>query len=57
MLTGNNEYALLPDQMKLDKMTLQQVAARATAAWRSLPEGNESTSSSFSNIKQKPEEP
>ena len=56
MLIGNNEYALLPGQMKLDKMTLQQVAARATAAWRSLPEGNESTFS-FSNIKQKPEEP
>ena len=55
MLTGNNEYALLPDQMKLDKMTLQQVAVCATAAWQSLPEGNESTSSS--NIKQKPEEP
>ena len=57
MLVGDNEYALLPEQMKLDKMTLQQVAACATAAWRSLPEGNESTSFSFSNIKQKPEEP
>lgn len=39
--------------MKLDKMTLQQVAACATAAWQSLPEGNDSTTS-FSNIKQKP---
>ena len=43
--------------MKLDKMTLQQVATCATVAWRSLLEGNESTASSFSNIKQKPEEP
>ena len=42
--------------MKLDKFTPQQVTACAIAAWWSLPEGEESTSS-LSNIKQKPEEP
>ena len=55
MLTGTGDYAILRDQMKLDKFTLQQVTACAIEAWQSLPEGKESTS--FLNIKQKPEEP
>ena len=56
MLTGTDECIILKDQMKLDKFTPQQVTACAIAAWWSLPEGEESTSS-LSNIKQKPEEP
>ena len=56
MLTGTGDYTILRGQMKLDKFTLQQITACTIAAWRSLPERKESTSS-FSNIKQKPEKP
>ena len=33
MLKGTGDYAILRDQMKLDKFTLQQVTACAIAAW------------------------
>ena len=56
MLAGTNDFGTLRDQMGLDKTTLDQVTACALGAWRLLPEGKESTSS-FSNVKQKPEEP
>ena len=56
MLTGTNEFGALKDQMGLDKITLNQVTACTLAVWQLLPEGKESTSS-FLNIKQKPEEP
>lgn len=35
MLTGTGDYAILRDQMNLDKFTLQQVTAFAIVAWRS----------------------
>ena len=56
MLIGTGEFGTLGDKMGLDKRTLEQVTACALGAWRSLLQGKESTSS-FSNIKQKPEEP
>ena len=56
MLAGINEFGTLRDQMGLDKRTLEQVTVCALGAWRLLPQGKESTSS-FSNIKQKPEKP
>ena len=56
MLVGTNEFGTLREQMGLDRRTLDQVTACALGAWRLLPQGKESTSS-FSNIKQKPEEP
>ena len=56
MLAGTNDFGTLRDQMGLDKTALDQVTACALGAWRLLPEGKKSTSS-FSNVKQKPEEP
>ena len=56
MLTETNEFGALRDHMGLDKITLDQITTCTLAAWRLLPEGKESTSS-FSNIKQKPEGP
>ena len=56
MLEGINEFDTIRDQMGLDREALEQVTACALGSWRSLPQGKESTSS-FSNIKQKPEEP
>ena len=55
-LVGIGDYATLRDQMDLDKETLEQVSACALGAWRLLSQEKESTSS-FSNIKQRPEEP
>lgn len=55
MLTGTDDYTILRNQMRLDKYTVQQVTACDVAAWQLLPQGKESTSS-LSNIKQKPEE-
>ena len=56
MLTGTHEFGTLRGQMGLDGRTLDQVTACSLGAWRHLPQGKESTSS-FSNIKQKPEKP
>ena len=51
-----DDYKTVGDQLNLDKRTLDQVTGCAIKAWRSLSQEKKSTSS-FSNIKQKPEEP
>ena len=56
MIAGTNAFGTLGDQMALDTRILDQATGCALKSWRSLYQGKESTSS-FSNIKQKPEEP
>ena len=56
MLAKMNKSASVRDQINLDSRALKQVTACALEAWRSLPQGRESTAS-LSNIKQKPKEP
>ena len=56
MIAGTNAFRTLGDQMALDTRILDQATGCALKSWRSLYQGKESTSS-FSNIKQKPEEP
>ena len=56
MIAGTNAFGTLGDQMALDTRILDQATGCALKAWRSLYQGKESTSS-FSNITQKPEEP
>ena len=56
VLARINELESVRDQMNLDRRALEQVTACALEAWRSLPQGRESTAS-LSNIKQKPKEP
>ena len=56
MLPGRADYPSFDQQMKLDRTAIQQVAACAFAAWRSLPHGKAS-GITLSDIKQKSEEP
>ena len=51
-----DDYKTVGDQLNLDKRTLDQVTGCAIKAWQSLSQEKKSISS-FSNIKQKPEEP